>query len=164
GPGPASVYTPRLRALVRFVTLGDLYQGGTQEPIVEGVALAEDLDHGPLFEAGHRLVEQGLVLVGIEGLSGRVVGDDAMGLEQAAQSAVGELHALFQRGFLARRLERALEVVEARDQIAEEGGHRFLAGLLAVALGAAAEVLEVRASAEELVAQFVALLPQRGEG
>src|SRR5262249_10877721 len=71
---------------------------------------------------------------------------------------------LAQRGLLARRLERALEVVEARDQLAEEGGHGFLARLLAVALRAPPVVLEVRAPAQELVAQLVALLPEHREG
>ena len=105
----------------------------------------------------------GLVPGGIERLAERAVARDAVPFQDPAKLALHELHALdHARGVaaLARRLERAVEVVEDRNQVAQQRLVGVLEVFLAVALGAAADIVGFGERAEEPVLFLVELPPE----
>src|SRR5262245_36090729 len=63
------------------LALGYLHQGGSQEPVAVRISFAIDLHHLALRDAGGRLVGQGLVPLGIEGLAEGILDGHALRLE-----------------------------------------------------------------------------------
>src|SRR5262245_49655848 len=73
GPGPVKgglVYLVRVGSASRLAA-GDLDQGGSKQPVLEGIAFPEDFHDGPLLVPGRWLVGEGLVARGVELLAER---------------------------------------------------------------------------------------------
>src|SRR5580658_6689708 len=123
--------------------------GGNQNPRWANDALTQpvtgliDLDdharvralNGPL---GHRLV-----LGRVEGVARGPEGLDADTTQRRAQLCPHEAHALQQRIILRRRLERAVEIVERREQLLRELYHPALLSGRGLARNPLTVVLEV---------------------
>src|SRR5437899_1670741 len=130
---PITLPTPHLAALVASPeraqalsvdlhrsharVLGHLHQRGAQEPVPVGIALAVHLDHRALREPRRRLVGQGLVALGVEGLAQRALHRHPLRLQDGEQLPSRELDALPHRGVADPRLQGAVEVVVVWHQV-----------------------------------------------
>ena len=117
----------------------------------------------PSRAPAHFLVRDGLVQVRIEVGAERLDGRDAALLQKFRELALDQFEAGLERLRLRRRRrgERAIEVVDDRQQVAEHVGRRPFDHVLAIALDALAEVVELGGLAEQAIVQIVAFLLQR---
>src|SRR5437867_12471189 len=82
GPWPPDRSNSMDRPGAARTALRDLHQRGPQQAALVRVAFPEDLDHRAVREARGRLVGEGLVDLGVEGLAHRIVHLDTLGLEE----------------------------------------------------------------------------------
>ena len=108
---------------------------------VESVSLLEDLCDEAVLVPVHGA--QGLVELGIElPLRGDLL--EAVRLEDLYQVRPDPADPLHELGLIARVLQRAVQVVDDRQEVPDDGGAGVLAELLVLALRSLAEVVEVR--------------------
>src|SRR5687768_14674605 len=107
------MYSPRVSSAFTVVVLRDFHEGGTDQPVLERISLTKDLHDRSFGLAGDVFVAQRLVDLRIERQAERILHRDPLALEQGQQVAPDELDALPERGFVALRFERPIEVVEA---------------------------------------------------
>ena len=137
---------------------GDDHPGGTQQTTIEAVAALHREQHRPRLGRGRGLGGHRLVLMGIEGLPGRVEFGDADALERLLQEA--------QRGGLPLDERRRIRPTCVRDREVEAVLHRqqFLCepldaetvGLFDIALGALTDVVEFSDRTQMLIALLLA--------
>ena len=137
---------------------GDDHPGGTQQPTIEAVAALHREQHGPRLGRGRGLGGHCLVLMGIEGLPGRVEFGDADALERFLQEAQrGRLPLGERRRIRASRvLDRKVEAVLHRQQFLCEPLDAETVRLFDIALGALADVVELGDRTQVLVALLLA--------
>ena len=139
-----------------------------QKTVAEHVAAAEFFDDLSVVPVFGRLVRHRLVIVRIELGAECLDWFHATAPQDVLQLAVDELHALAigLRPFGARlSAQRALEVIDERQQFVNDVERGRLLERLPLALGALAEVVELRGLTQKQVSVFVALLfgiPVRG--
>ncbi len=165
-PNPAPSVPVFGPPLVLLFGLATFTRAGRSKPVLEGIALAEDLHHGAVLETRHGFVGERLVALRVEGMARGDRRSRRPGPRGRDRSSRWMSSTPCRRGpVVAVRLEGALEVVEARDELA--GGRAAAASrpaCCAVALDALPEVLEVGAAAQELVLEVVPLAAERLEG
>src|SRR5262249_34596214 len=129
--------------------------GRAQRAAVAGIALEHLLrDLARPDALGRRHLEQGFVERGVEALAHGGDRRHAAARERIAQALRGERHALRPRRgarLLRHGGERPLEVVQDFDQVEQDAVLARAHGLLAVALGAAAHVLDLGLGAQPAV-------------
>lgn len=154
--------------------------GGAQDTAVEAEALLLGVEDGVVLLVGHGRHERGLVLVGVELVAVGVEALEAVLLERLDEDvlrhleAVDQVHkvlvALLALGLalgLGQRLlgdhgQRAVEVVDAVDEVLGEAGNGKVAGGLDLALCALLQVAEVGDRAKEFVLHTLAGNNERG--
>src|SRR5688572_6585752 len=118
----------------------------TQDRAARPVALLDDVEDDPRVGALLLAGGEGRVALGIERVAGWVELLDPLALERGHELAVHHPYALGEMLLaLAGRAERALEVVDDRQELAHEVRLRALAGLRGVAGRPLAEIVELRA-------------------
>lgn len=146
--------------------------GGAQHTTVELEPLLLDVEDGVVLLVGLGCHEGGVVLVGVELLALGVDALDAVLLEGGHEDVVGHLETLVQVNevlevarllggvdlLLGHHGERAVQVVDAVDEVLCELLEGEVAGLLDLALCAVLEVAEVGDGAQALVLLSVAVL------
>src|SRR5207244_666593 len=137
-----------LRGTMTPIALGDGDHRRPQQPVVQDIARLQDLDDHAGFGAGAFHLEDRLVEVVVEALAFRVDALQPVALEGGQQFALGRRDT-FEQAFRARvqdlrfrhAVERAAQIVDRREQVAGKVADRVFLSVLALALGAAADVL-----------------------
>ncbi len=138
---------------------------------MQEITALEDLEDGAVRDGLVLDLEHRFMDVRIKGRALGLDGLDAITFEHGEQLAFGHLDAAGQRiegriGGTSRRIDagqRPLQVVGDGEQIAGERGNGVLARLLAVALGAAADVFRLGERPQPLILQPCDLRLQFGE-
>src|SRR5688500_413290 len=129
--------------LLRVVRDAD--EARPDDPVVQPVTALHLADHCVVGMLGGLFVRHRFVEVGVERLADRLDRRHALRLEDAAELALHQLHALdpWVVRFGRHRLEGPIEVVEHREQLADEDRVAELAQLRTLVLGPALVVAEV---------------------
>src|SRR5688500_6346322 len=142
---------------------GDGDHRRAQHAAVQEIAGRRLVDHGIGRGLGADDAGDGLVTRGIERLSDRRVARDAGALQHAKKLALDELHPGHHAagaGGGARGVERAVEVVEHGDEVAQERLGGVLDVVVAVALRPATDIVRVRERPQQAILLVVELAPQ----
>lgn len=137
---------------------GDDHSGGPQQTTIEVVAALHREQHGPRLGRRRGLGGYRLVLMGIEGLPGRVEFGDADALERLLKEAQRGSLPLGERRCIrpTRVLDREVEAVLHWQQFLCEAFDAKPMRLFDIALGALADVVEFSERAQMLVALLLA--------
>src|SRR5215212_1390449 len=138
-----------------------LHHRRPQQAVVEEVALLQDGGDGVRRDGIVFLAHDGFVDVGIERHARLFDRSHAVFLQDVEHLLVNQQDAFVKVVALGGVIERAVEVVEDRQEVLQHPRHCVLVELPLFALAAAAEVFEVREQAQIAVAELLRLLIRR---
>src|SRR3990170_1985870 len=143
--------------LLRIVRHSD--EARPENPVVHAVAALQLADHLVVGMVGGRLVHDRFVEIRIEWLADRFDRRDALRLEDASHLAFHQAHALDPWVLRVRRhaFERAIEVVEDREEFADQDGIAELACHRPLLIGTSLVVREVGGGALPVVKMLLSL-------